>query len=200
MTSHMFLRLIPSHFYLQCSGWASRTVPCHFVNVIDCMFCVLKLIVEQIIYCMIYTGRSMHSSCGRNRFHFQLKQQANEIENKQTPAYVIGATRFLLLFCSFIWELELFRFFSSSTHISPQTIQPSHYHPDTHSHSSCGCSLSERNATCICYLWTTRKGKATPDPWQPRTSFAAEVLPLLTLREGANAYCRRLHRWNLAVF
>lgn len=55
----------------------------------------------------------------------------------------------------------------------------------THGHSSPGCSLCRRNATCTCHLFMKRKGKAVPDPWQPQTHISAEALPLLTPREGA---------------
>lgn len=92
MTSHMFLRLIPTHFYLQCSRQVSMTIPCCSVNVMRCIFWVLSLIVGQIIYSMICTeGRStLHSGGGRNRFHFQIKQQANKIEKNQPQHMLLG--------------------------------------------------------------------------------------------------------------
>lgn len=58
---------------------------------------------------MIYTERrSTQSSGGTNRFHFQIKQQANKT-GKQTPAFVIGTSIFLLFFRYLIdesWSLS----------------------------------------------------------------------------------------------
>lgn len=89
----------------------------------------------------------------------------------------------MLFFCYLIYETwNLSPISDHCLHMLLQTLQPPHYHTG---HSSPGCSLCKRNATCTCHLLSERKGKADPDPWQPQTLISVQVLPLLTFREGA---------------
>lgn len=81
MMSPMSLWLIPNHFYLQRSERVSMTIPCHS-HCYTHIFCLLKIITEQIICSALYTKKSTYINGCRNRFHFQIKQQADITENK----------------------------------------------------------------------------------------------------------------------
>lgn len=112
------------------------------------IFWGLNLIVEQSVCTSFYTERITHSS-GRNRFHFQIKQQANKIEKNKPQPVLLGPPDSC---CSFVTSYMrpgtvLLFLITVSIHFPtdpPATLLP---HRHTHSHSSPGCSLSEGNAT-----------------------------------------------------
>lgn len=132
---------------------------------------------------MIYTERrSTHSSGGRNRFHFQIKQQANKIEKNKPQHMLLGPAYSCCSFVTSYMKPGAFLLFlitmytHTHTHTFPQTLQPPHRHTDTRGHSSPGCSLCKHNVTCTCHLLTKRKGEAAWHPWQPQTHLSVEAI------------------------
>lgn len=135
---------------------------------------------------MIYTERrSTQSSGGRNRFHFQIKQQANKTEKNKLQHSLLGPAYSCCSFVTSQMRPEAFLLFLITTHTFPQTLQPPHCHTDTHGHSGPGCSLCQHSATCTCHLLTKGKGEAARHPWPPQTHLSVGVSPWLTFREGA---------------
>lgn len=109
MMSHMVGWLIPNHFYLQCSEWVSMTIPCHSQCYTQ-IFCLLKIITEQIICSALYSKKSTHINDWTNRFHFQIKQKADRREsggkkkNRKLWHTLFGTTRFLGCCPCFIYQ------------------------------------------------------------------------------------------------
>lgn len=188
MTSHMFLRRIPTHFYLQCSeGQVSMTIPCHFVSVVRRISWVLNLVVGQVFVLWFIQREEAHRAVVvETDFAFRLNNK--QIKQRKTNSSIRYWDQHIpaVLSLPHRWDLKPFPYFLSlSTHTFPQTLQPPHRHTDTHGHSGPGCSLCQHSATCTCHLLTKGKGEAARHPWPPQTHLSVGVSPWLTFREGA---------------
>lgn len=134
MTSYMFLRLIPTHFYLQCSeGQVSMTIPCHFVSVVRRISWALNLVVGQVFVLWFIQREEAHRAVVvETDFTFRLNNK--QIKQRKTNSSIRYWDQHIpaVLSLPHRWDLKPFSYFLSlSTHTFPQTLQPPHRHTDT---------------------------------------------------------------------
>lgn len=131
MMSHMVGWLIPNHFYLQCSEWVSMTISCHSQCYTQ-IFCLLKIITEQIICSALYSKKSTHINGWTNRFHFQIKQKADRREsggkkNENSDTHCLGPPDFwVVVRVSFIRHAIVLLPITICTHFPRRPSQLSH--------------------------------------------------------------------------
>lgn len=132
------------------------TIPCHS-QCYTHIFCLWKIITEQIICSALYTKKSTHLAAGEIDFTFRLNNKSIEHRTKKFQCTLFGTTRLLSLFEFHLSDMQkFFSFLSPSVHTFPKDPHTCPINTQTLTQTgSLPCFLSE--CISLCFILTRER-------------------------------------------
>lgn len=187
----------PHPFLFTVLGTSFYDNPVPFCNCMRCIFWVLSLIVGQIICSMIGTERRAHRGGGRNRFHFQIKQQANKIEKNKPQHMLLGPADLCSSFVTSYMRPGTFLLFLTTVYTC--SYRPSSHPITTLVTAALGALYANAMQPAPAIFYRKGKAKQIQTPGNLRPSSVCKSCHCWLSEREQNSDCRKRHHWNLAV-